>query len=71
MRVAYGNAHFIEVVVQFLVVGTEIDDACALLAHEILYRVVVIALVFAADDEYRRSCHALQRVPASVDIRCF
>ena len=66
--VANRNAQGVEVVVQLLVVGSEIYDTCTLLLYQVLDLVIIVALVLTTDDEDGRGCHALQSVPASIHI---
>ena len=68
MRVAYGNAQLIEEVVELRVVGTEINQSYALLLNQLFDGVVVVAFVLTAEDEDDRCAHALQSIPAGIDI---
>ena len=61
----------VEVLVQFGVVGTKIHQCGALFFHQILDGFVVVALVFAADDEYCWGCHGLQSITTSVYVGGF
>ena len=68
VRVAYGNAQLIEEVVELRVVGTKVNQSHALLLNQLFDSVIVIAFVLTAKDEDDRCAHALQSIPASIDI---
>ena len=71
MRVGHGQAQMVEVLVKFGVVGSKIYQCGALFFHQLLDGFVVVALVFAAEDEYRWGIHRLQSITASVYVGGF
>ena len=66
--VAHGDAQSVEVVVQFLVVGTQIDQCRALLLDERLDGAVVVALVLAAHNEHHLGLHRVESIPAGIYV---
>ena len=53
---------------QFLVVNSEEYQSNAFLAHKVVDFRIVIAFIHPTEDEDRRFSHALERIPARVDI---
>ena len=56
---------------EFLVVESQVYQSRALFTYQILDLSIVVAFVFAAENQYRFGSHALQGIPAGVDIRRF
>ena len=56
---------------QLFIVQSQVDQRGAFATYQILYFGIVIPLVFAAEDKHGFGCHALQGVPAGIDIGCF
>ena len=71
VRVANRNAHSVEEVVQFAVVGSEKYQTFAFFLYQFLDGIVVVALVLAANDEDDRSGHAFECIPAGIHVGGF
>ena len=71
MSLSGGDTHGVEEVMQLAVIDSQKDEALALLGNEIFDLVVVVTLVQTTQDEDGWLCHALQCVPAGIDIRGF
>ena len=56
---------------QLFIVQSQVDQRGAFATYQILYFGIVVSFVFAAEDKHGFGCHALQGVPAGIDIGCF
>ena len=70
MGVAYRDAQTVKVVVQFLIVSTEIDDTGTFFFYQRFDGVVVVAFILSTDNENHLCLHRLECVPAGIDIGC-
>ena len=68
MSVAHRYSQRIKEVVQFGIVGTQVYESAAFLHYQFLYLIIVVAFVFAANDEYDLCFHAFKCIPACVHI---
>ena len=71
MGIAYGDAYSIEEAVQLGVIGTEINQSGAFLLHQRLDLIIVIALVFTAQNQDDGRFHTFQSIPTGIDISSF
>ena len=56
---------------QLFIVQPQINQGRAFGAYQVFYFGIVIAFVFAAKNQYGLGCHALQSIPARIDIGRF
>ena len=68
MCIANRQTELVEVVVQLLVISTKVNDSLTLLLYEVEDVVIVVAFVLSAEDKDSRSLHALECIPASIDV---
>lgn len=61
----------VEEVVQFLIMQSHEDQTGTFFPNQISYFIIVVPLVLSSQNENRFSFHALQGIPARVDICCF
>ena len=66
--IANRQTELVEVVVQLLVISTKVNDSLTLLLYEVEDVVIVVAFVLSPEDKDSRSLHALECIPASIDV---